>query len=637
MNDAKEEIRAKLNIEDVIGEYVQLKRAGRYYKGLSPFTNERTPSFFVTPDKDIWHDFSSGKGGDIFSFIMEVEGLDFKGALELLARKAGVDLSRYQSHGQRSLSARKERIYQMNDLAVNYYQRCLVKSKTGLGYAMKKRRLTKETIMQWGIGYAPDHPQLKQLLIKKGYKTDEMKDAGLLSYRGNELFRGRMMIPLRDRKGQVVGFTGRIIGDGQPKYLNTPDTLLYHKGQQLFGLNFAATSIRKQNFSVIVEGNLDVITSHQAGTKNVVGVAGTALTADHLKSLGRISNDVRFCFDSDKAGVAATERAIKLAGPLELKLSVISYAGLGSKDPDELIHDDPNKWQAALEHYQSAVNWVRDYYIATVGVDTVEGKKVVADKTLSVIAALNDPVEREGYIRELAEKTDTSVTTLVSRLKMIQGEEEKEAHPRKVLKPVKTAKSTPQQRRDSIDFAGYILAYLGANPTKRSTYLPNINDDELSSTDRQIKQLLLTCDAWGEALLNKVDAAMDENGTDLSILQQVRDRLGVLIMLDETSVDRINGIKSDADLLDYCCQLECEYYTKLWRELTKRSISSSVTSEEAEQAAKSARACRKLTEQLSPAKNRRTGYAGLKALWSSRRRAESNQSAPHPTADQPAK
>ena len=164
--DAKEEIRAKLAIEDVIGEYVQLKRSGRYWKGLSPFTNEKTPSFFVTPDRDIWHDFSAGKGGDIFTFIMEMEGVDFRGALEILARKAGVDLSQYQSAGARSLAARKERIYQMNNLAVNYYQRQLIKSAPAMEYAAKKRHLTRETILEWGIGYAPNRPNLEKLLAQ---------------------------------------------------------------------------------------------------------------------------------------------------------------------------------------------------------------------------------------------------------------------------------------------------------------------------------------------------------------------------------------------------------------------------------------------------------------------------------------
>lgn len=613
MNDAKEEIRAKLNIEDVIGEYVSLKRAGRYYKGLSPFTNEKTPSFFVTPDKDLWHDFSSGKGGDIFTFIMEVEGLDFKGALELLARKAGVDLSRYQSHGARSLSARKERIYQMNSLALNYYQRELVKSRVGLDYVAKQRQLSKATIVQWGIGYAPDHPQLQALLRKRGYKDTEMRDAGLLSYRGNELFRGRMMIPLRDRKGQVVGFTGRIIGQGEPKYLNTPDTILYHKGQQLFGLNFAAVEIRKKDFSVVVEGNLDVITSHQAGTKNVVGVAGTALTADHLKSLGRISRDVRFCFDSDRAGVKATERAIRLAGPLELKLSVISYAGLGSKDPDELIHDDPAKWAAALESYQPAVNWVRDYYISTVGVDTVEGKKTVTDKTLAVIAALSDPVEREGYVKELARCTDTSVASLVERLRMIRGEQTRENRPRKVLKRVKAAKMAPAQR--DFDYAGQILAYLGENSTKRAAFLGHLSREEVSLVDWTLKTFMSHNAAWGDELLDIIGAAMEEPGADVTTLDATRLRASELMMLREQIKDQVGGIKTDADLLDYWCRMERTRYQKLDRELARQALSASDQAQAAE-LARQARAARAWVTRLDPGKNRRSDYSGLKELWS---------------------
>ena len=183
--DAKEEIRSKLAIEDVVGEYVDLKRSGRYWKGLSPFTNEKTPSFFVTPDKDIWHDFSSGKGGDIFSFIMEMEGVDFRGALEILARKAGVDLTKYQSAGVRSNAARKERYYQMNDMAVNYYQHQLLRSTEAMNYVFKKRQLSKKTVMEWGIGYAPLHSgALEKILTDKKYTKREMSEVGLLSYSG---------------------------------------------------------------------------------------------------------------------------------------------------------------------------------------------------------------------------------------------------------------------------------------------------------------------------------------------------------------------------------------------------------------------------------------------------------------------
>lgn len=614
--DAKEEIRAKLAIEDVIGEYVQLKRSGRYWKGLSPFTNEKTPSFFVTPDRDIWHDFSAGKGGDIFTFIMEMEGVDFRGALEILARKAGVDLSQYQSAGARSLAARKERIYQMNNLAVNYYQRQLVKSTPAMEYAAKKRRLTRETILEWGIGYAPNRPNLEKLLADKGYQKQEMRDAGLLGYSGRELFYNRLMIPLRDRKGQVTGFTGRIIGSGEPKYLNTPDTILYHKGQQLFGLNFATQAIRNLGFSVIVEGNLDVISSHQAGIKNVVGVAGTALTAEHLKSLSRLSNDVRFCFDSDRAGVAATEKAIRLAGPLELKLSVIDYSGQGAKDPDELINLDPALWQQALNNYQPAVNWVRDYYVRTVGVGTVDSKKVVSDKTLDVIRALTDPVEQEGYVRELAEVTGISVDSLMDRLRMLAHKESadrRHAHRAPKQPKVQAASVSREQRFCYLDS---ILAYLLENPKLRAKYLPKLVDERLSAVDRSIKQLMLGSNLQSDGLIDQLTSTM-EGAENYEQLDQVRSKLIQLQMINDQARTAIEGVKSEGDLLDYLCHYEQDYYLKLSKELMTKSLNANQMVSDAEVAklAQDSRAARKTAEQLDPSRNRRNGYQGLRSHY----------------------
>lgn len=614
--DAKEEIRAKLAIEDVIGEYVQLKRSGRYWKGLSPFTNEKTPSFFVTPDRDIWHDFSAGKGGDIFTFIMEMEGVDFRGALEILARKAGVDLSQYQSAGARSLAARKERIYQMNNLAVNYYQRQLIKSAPAMEYAAKKRHLTRETILEWGIGYAPNRPNLEKLLADKGYQKQEMRDAGLLGYSGRELFYNRLMIPLRDRKGQVTGFTGRIIGPGEPKYLNTPDTILYHKGQQLFGLNFATQAIRNLGFSVIVEGNLDAISSHQAGIKNVVGVAGTALTAEHLKSLSRLSNDVRFCFDSDRAGVAATEKAIRLAGPLELKLSVIDYSGQGAKDPDELINLDPALWQQALNNYQPAVNWVRDYYVRTVGVDTVDGKKVVSDKTLDVIRALTDPVEQEGYIRELAKVTGISVNSLMDRLHMLSDKDDStKRHIRREVKQPKV-KAASVSREQRFCYLDSILAYLLENPKLRAKYLPKLVDERLSAVNRSIKQLMLGSNLQSDGLIDQLTSTM-EGAENYEQLDQVRSKLIQLQMINDQARTAIEGVKSESDLLDYLCHYEQDYYLKLSKELMTKSLNANQMVGDAEVAklAQDSRAARKTAEQLDPSRNRRNGYQGLRSHY----------------------
>jgi DNA primase len=483
MNDAREEIRSRLAIEDVIGEYVQLKRSGRLWRGLSPFTNEKTPSFFVTPDKNIWHDFSSNKGGDVFSFVMEVEGLDFRGALELLARKSGVDLSQYDERSPRDLAQRKNRIIDMNSIAVNYFQREMVKSKEASMYISNKRNLTRETVMEWGLGYAPEKSQLKQLLLDKKYDEKEIRAAGLISGRGGEMFRSRMMIPLRDGQGQVVGFTGRIIGDGEPKYLNTPATVLYDKGRQVFGLNFAKGAIRKYDFTVLVEGNLDVITSHQAGVKNVVACAGTALTRDHLKALSRLSHDVRLCFDRDRAGVAATERAIVLAEPLELKLSVISLDD--AKDPDELIQQGVDKWNLVIDKHVPAVEWVINQYAAREDLGTADGKKTLTSQALKLIRNLRDPVEIEFYLKQLSDLTGASLHILEQKMYSIITDKK----PRKIIREIKTSRRE-YSRRDEQYFLNQIFA-LTFKVTRLRSILNNLRDEYLTETFAKLKYHLL--------------------------------------------------------------------------------------------------------------------------------------------------
>lgn len=308
MQDAKEEVRARLNIEDVIGEYVQLKRAGRNFKGLSPFTSERTPSFVVSPDKQIWHDFSSSKGGDVFSFVMLVEGIEFRQALEQLARRAGVDLSMYQSGHSGEIAKKKKRLLEATRLACHYFQQNMLKNSSALEYIFKQRSLSKEVVSNFKIGYAPAAGDaLVRVLEQRGFTKQELSAAGLTNRFGGDLFRGRMMVPLMDSAGQVIGFTARIIEDdpGAPKYLNTPQTLLYDKSRHVFGLSQAKEAIRTAGYSVVVEGNLDVVSSHQVGITQVVATAGTALTEYHLKALARLSPQVRLAFDGDKAGVAA--------------------------------------------------------------------------------------------------------------------------------------------------------------------------------------------------------------------------------------------------------------------------------------------------------------------------------------------
>ena len=445
MQDAKEEVRARLSIEDVIGEYVELKRAGRNLKGLSPFTEERTPSFVVSPDKQIWHDFSSGKGGDLFSFVMQVEGMDFRQALEHLARKAGVELQQF-SGGDGRVAKRKERARQALDLAARYFQQVLVKSPTALNYVVKKRGLSRNTIEEFVIGFAPEgRSTLVDVLKKRNFTDQELKDAGLVNQYGGDLFRGRMVVALSDPSGGVVGFTGRIIVDDPkaPKYLNTPQTLLFDKSRHVFGLFQAKESIRQQNCAVIVEGNLDVVSSHQAGVKNVVATAGTAMTEYNLRALSRLAERIKLAFDGDKAGLAATERAIEIAQRVGVEVEVVTLPG-SAKDPDELIQQDVKLWQQAIDSSQPAVEWVIHQYQNREDLSTAEGKRRFTTASLQLIGGLQDPVEREHYMEILGSIAGVSLSAIEQKLTSTKVDK-KPKRPTRIEKRQPTPVTTEQE------------------------------------------------------------------------------------------------------------------------------------------------------------------------------------------------
>ncbi len=479
MNDAKEEIRERLAIEDVIGEYVKLSRAGRNLKGLSPFTDERTPSFMVSPEKQIWHDFSSGKGGDVFSFVMLVEGLDFRGAVEHLARKAGVDLSLF-SYGDGRVAKRRARAREALVLAARFYQQMLVKTPEALEYVVKRRKLNRQTIGDFLIGYAPESGQsLVAALEKRGFSKSELRDAGLTNRFGGDLFKGRMMVAFRDGGGEVIGFTGRIIRDDPkaPKYLNTPQTLLFDKSRFIFGLSQAKDAIRKSDEAVIVEGNMDVISSHQAGVKNVVATSGTAMTEQHLKALSRLAGRVKLAFDGDKAGVNATERAIHLAQTVGVELEVVALPA-GAKDPDELIQQGVELWQAAIQQAEPAVDWVMARYMERENVFTAEGKRRFSTAALALVRGLKDPVEQEHYLKIISQKTGASLTALTAKL---SGE----IAPTIQLKKTKNDKEKTIANRDE---AEDMLVGLAVNEPAVRRWLPALAPEMFHS--EQARQLM---------------------------------------------------------------------------------------------------------------------------------------------------
>ncbi len=411
MQDAKEEIKSRLAVEDVIGQYVELKRAGRNLKGHSPWGVDKTPSFMVSPEKGIWHDFSANKGGDIFTFVMEVEGISFKEAIEKLAGQAGVDLSKYRG-GDPMVAKRKVRAREALELATRYYQARLVKNREVCEYVFYKRNLDRNTVKEFRIGYSPASGRaMLAALEKRGFSDQELDDAGLLSRFKTDLFRDRMMVPFIDTTGNVIGFTARVIKDGEPKYLNTPETLLFNKSRFIFGLAQAKESIRRNNYVVIVEGNMDVISSHQAGVKEAVATSGTAMTEQHLKALSNLTPDVRLAYDGDAAGVKATERAIMLAGDLGINLAVISNYH-GAKDPDELIQKDPALWRAAVEEKIPAIDWLLSKYEENLDLREAPDKKRYSDVALKLLGYVKDEVEKASYEAKVAKKLGVGVDVL---------------------------------------------------------------------------------------------------------------------------------------------------------------------------------------------------------------------------------
>ena len=436
MYDLKEEIKSRLAVEDVVGQYVELKRAGRNLKGRSPWGVDKTPSFMVSPEKGIWHDFSANKGGDIFTFIMEVEGIGFKEALEKLAALAGVDMTKY-SGGDPAVAKKKLRAKEALKLATKYYQACLIRTKSVCEYVFYERNLNRQTVAEFQIGYAPASGKaLVEVLKKRGFTESELNYAGLLNQYKSDLFRNRMTVPFIDTTGNVIGFTARVLDKSEPKYLNTPETILFNKSNFIFGLFQAKEAIRHSGFVVIVEGNMDVISSHQAGVKEAVATSGTAMTEHHLKALSKLTTDIRLAYDGDAAGIKATERAIMLAGNLGIDLTVISDYH-GAKDPDELIQKDPKLWQDAVTSSVPAVDWLLAKYEESLDLSSSPGKRKYSDIALTLLGYVKDEVERASYEEKVAAKLHIDVATL--RAKGDRLNEALSHAPKKFLKKPKTA------------------------------------------------------------------------------------------------------------------------------------------------------------------------------------------------------
>ena len=364
-SDSVERIKERLSIVDVVSSYVELHQAGKNFKGKSPFTNERTPSFYVSPDRGMYYCFSSSQGGDIFTFIQKMEGVDFKEALKILAAKAGVELVAEDPKKK----SERDKLYDALEEATRFFEEYRHKSEEVLPY-LTDRGVTAETIAKWRIGYAPGPPQygwreLKEHLESKGFTKHELLKAGLIKGADGgkepyDLFRDRIMFPICDANGKVVAFSGRILSKDSeaPKYVNSPETELFNKSEILFGYDKAKQGIRHLDFSLVVEGQFDVVLSHQAGYTNTVAVSGTALTPHHVMLLQRLSNRVVLALDADKAGIAAVKRAADIMLPRGIDIKVANM--IGGKDPADMVREDVGKLRKIVGGAQSIVEYLLD-------------------------------------------------------------------------------------------------------------------------------------------------------------------------------------------------------------------------------------------------------------------------------------
>ncbi len=422
-----DEIKSRIDIVDVISDYVTLRKAGRNFCGLCPFHNERNPSFFVFPERQSWHCFGScSTGGDIFSFIMKKENVDFAEALRILAQRAGVTLESHKVSGEGS--RKRDRQIQANEEAALFYHHFLLNSDGGkvAREYLGKRKVSPESINDFRLGFSPDKwESLKPFLLKRGYTERELKECGLIveSDKGTsyDRFRNRLVFPIHDIRGQVIGFGARALDDSLPKYVNSPQSSLFDKGSTFYGIDRARETIRAKNLAIIVEGYMDVIIAHQHDWQNVIASMGTSLTEKQISSLKKLTATVTLALDADAAGEKASLRDIEVLSrsmdrkimPVPQASGWVKYENIldaeikviilpSGKDPDDVIKESPALWQKLVAEALPAMDFIFQNTLTEIDTGHAQGKSLATKNLLPFIHELKDPVRQEYYLQKLA-------------------------------------------------------------------------------------------------------------------------------------------------------------------------------------------------------------------------------------------
>ena len=495
--DAIAEIKSRLPIEDLVSQYVPLKRVGRTFKALCPFHKERTPSFHVNPERQLAYCFGCHKGGDHFKFIEEMEGLDFREALKFLAEKTGVELPTMPRENVVKKSER-DRLVNLHEEAISYFEEQLWHTKEGekvLGY-LKRRGLTEETIRHAHLGFAPDLTDgLYSYLLKHDFTRDEILTGGLALARDMERgvcvdrFRMRLMFPIHNLTGSVCAFGGRAVKDGEePKYLNSPETPIFHKSAFLYGLSEARAAVRTAGNVIVVEGYMDALSAHQAGFKNTVCCGGTALTEDQLAILKRFTKDVIFSFDRDNAGKQATLRAIDLALPQEFSVRVAVWES-DAKDPDECIRTDATVYERALKDAKPSLGYLLEYFKEPYDLNTPEGKTHFVQAVIPFLNKIQSPVELDQWIQNTSIAVGVSHSALYDELKRFQGKQKKP-----FIRPrVATAQNLSEAPK-SFTIAEYLLGLLLTYPESRGLANQLLAPEDFEDVELQNIYRTLTTD-----------------------------------------------------------------------------------------------------------------------------------------------
>ncbi len=463
MDNIVSEVKSRLNVVDLIGEYVRLTRAGSSFKGLCPFHNEKTPSFVVSEERQSWHCFGCQKGGDAFTFLMEAEGVEFREALKILADRTGVELPRYNPQVEKKIRSS----YEVLESATKWYEEQLQSARGELAKRyLLERGISEESMQVFHLGYAPQGwNNIETFLKTKGYTAQEIAQTGLLVSRQQETsikqqegrsaydrFRDRILFPIGDILGRVIGYSARVMpgaDEKQGKYINTPETPLYHKSKALYGIAQAKQSIKKEDRVIVVEGNMDVIAMYQSGFQNTVAVSGTAMTEEHIGILRRYTKNIILFFDMDRAGREAAYKST--ISCLRGEMNVFLMKAQGGKDAAELAQEHPDELRAAVRNARSAMEFFCEEILEGSDLSRSEEKKEAVEKLLPLLVALVNEVEQFDWVRRIAERVEVETSAVAAAL---HRHIERQTHPmRQVEHPGESAPIAEKRRKDVLQEA----------------------------------------------------------------------------------------------------------------------------------------------------------------------------------------